>query len=727
VFDINEPDFENSPGLTECSSFKYCAETALAPVISIVVSANSDFQQLKPLLNCILGQSIQSWECLIYVPQSSTSTNDIIEATKLDPRIQIISSALDSPHSALEKCRTNNFIHFTADMRMELATLEKYFWCLESHPEAQAVSARRVLYGADNKLFDCANNQELSLSTSIPDAVLIRKSALEMRSATVLLKEIPEFLIWQNQLGDQNILTASAVTPGQQFFKSAQPPAVLQQLPSPAFQQSFDNSLAKEKKRFLLLAPWLTLGGVDKFNLDLSKQLVSNNWEVTVTSLVEHGCQMWMPKFADVTPDVFRLHSFLRAEDHLRFLVYLINSRKIDVAMVTLTEFGYLLLPYLRNQCPNTVFVDYCHALPTDWINFPGYAVLSQQFLDLNIVSSRALKDWMVQNCAEAERIEVAYTNIDTNLWKRNPEARASIRKKYEIADECITILYACRLTQQKQPKVFAKSLKNLADRGLKFHAFVAGHGELSVWLEEFVKDNNLTQQITFLGPVPNEQLRDLMSASDIYYLPSIYEGISLAVYEAMAMELTTLSADVGGQRELVSPDCGILLPHENEASDVQRYTEILAKLVSQPLACRELGACSRRRVEKMFQLSQMGERMISLFERATILKLTAPRPAISTEAAINLGTHALQYSLIAKQIDLHGEQSVTLRHEIDEYANEIRALDARREQAYSELAMLTTTFDNNTESINFLMRQQHEIFGNFVKMREALEQAQKA
>ena len=63
------------------------------------------------------------------------------------------------------------------------------------------------------------------------------------------------------------------------------------------------------------------------------------------------------------------------------------------------------------------------------------------------------------------------------------------------------------------------------------------------------------------LGGVPNEKMRDLLAAADIFFLPSRWEGIALAIYEAMSMGVAVVGAIVGGQAELVTPECGVLIP----------------------------------------------------------------------------------------------------------------------------------------------------------------------
>src|SRR5204862_161798 len=99
------------------------------------------------------------------------------------------------------------------------------------------------------------------------------------------------------------------------------------------------------------------------------------------------------------------------------------------------------------------------------------------------------------------------------------------------------------------------------------------------------------------------EKVRDLMAASDIFFLPSQWEGIALSIYEAMSMGLAVVGADVGGQNELVTPDCGILLPRSTEDEEAAAYAETLEALVADPARLAELGCSARRRVSEKFPL----------------------------------------------------------------------------------------------------------------------------
>ncbi|MGH8010772.1 MAG: glycosyltransferase family 4 protein, partial [Candidatus Binatia bacterium] len=334
----------------------------------------------------------------------------------------------------------------------------------------------------------------------------------------------------------------------------------------------WENSLRKDKPRLLMIVPWLTMGGADKFNLDVLEQLTRQGWEVTVatTLTADHS---WLPAFARLTPDIFILQHFLRPVDHPRFLRYLIQSRQVDVVLIANSELAYLLLPYLRTQCPGVAFADFCHMEEEYWKNggYPRRAVEYQELLDLNIVSSQYLQEWMVQRGADARSIRVCYTNIDPQRWHPDQEQRAIVRQELAVDDTVPVVLYAGRICRQKQPRVFAQTMLRLSGM-ISSVALVAGDGPELEWLRSFVHKHSLSDRVRLLGAVPNARIRELMMAADVFFLPSEWEGIALSIYEAMACGLPVVGADVGGQRELVTPECGILITRSDEKTEMRHY-----------------------------------------------------------------------------------------------------------------------------------------------------------
>jgi glycosyltransferase involved in cell wall biosynthesis len=323
--------------------------------------------------------------------------------------------------------------------------------------------------------------------------------------------------------------------------------------------------------------------------------------------------------------------------------------------LVSHSELGYLLLPYLRAFCLGPTYIDFCHNVEEYWKNggYPQMSAGSHEQLDLTMVSSQHLKQWMVRRGAPAERIEVCYTNIDPEEWQPDRQVRAKTRQELGISDEIPVILYAGRLCRQKQPKVFAQVMKQLHERGLEFRALVAGGGENRAWLESFMLRRHLREQVRVLGSASRERMRALMMTADIFFLPSAWEGIALTMYEAMACGLTVIGADVGGQRELVTKGCGVLFPPSEEKVEVQQYTDTLAEFLADPGRRAVMGQQARSRICEHFRLEGMGDRMLALFEEARFLRPAHPRPAVSPGLGLACATQAVEYMRLHQVADM--------------------------------------------------------------------------
>lgn len=373
----------------------------------------------------------------------------------------------------------------------------------------------------------------------------------------------------------------------------------------PEFLGKVTVSQKKGTRRLLLLAPFLEIGGADKFNLDLIGVLQrDHSYEVSVVTTLSSP-HRWRERFEQLTPDVFTLHTFLPVEDYARFLRRLIASRKPDTVLIAGCRAGYELLPVLRTA-DGPSFVDYLHIEDPDPRGYPQLSLEYAQFLDATIVSSEYLRSRQIRAGGDPKRIHVATTNIDPEAWDRS-RYRQTARSVPVIA--CVA-----RLTRQKQPDVMAAVLKTLRDRGVPFTCLVAGDGDRRRWMEAFVAKHGLTE-VKMLGGQSSDQVREILANSDIFFLPSESEGIALALFEAMSMGVAAVAANVGGQSELVTDDCGILI---RQGSDqVREYAGALQRLLSDPTLRASMAARARERICNHFTLDAMGNRMAELLESA--------------------------------------------------------------------------------------------------------------
>jgi glycosyltransferase involved in cell wall biosynthesis len=119
-----------------------------------------------------------------------------------------------------------------------------------------------------------------------------------------------------------------------------------------------------------------------------------------------------------------------------------------------------------------------------------------------------------------------------------------------------------------RQPKNYATALKAVAMLGdLDFEYQIAGVGELSKPLLELQTQLRLQDKVRFLGYVEN--VPELLKSSDIFLMPSLWEGFGLAAVEAMNASLPMVVSDIAGLGEIVNSDpaCALLVdPHSTES-----------------------------------------------------------------------------------------------------------------------------------------------------------------
>jgi glycosyltransferase involved in cell wall biosynthesis len=442
-------------------------------------------------------------------------------------------------------------------------------------------------------------------------------------------------------------------------------------------------------RRVLLALPWLDVSGVERFACDLIGRLQARQHQVSVCATLS-GEGRWRGHFTDLTGDVFGLPGFLRPADVPRFLVYLIESRGIDVVLTSNSYLTYQLLPFLRSRCPRVALVDYVHMEAEHWRNggVGRVSVAHQELLDLTVVSTEHLRRWMIGRGARAERIEVCHTNVDTGTWNPADVSAGDVRRQLAVPEDAPVLLCAARLSPQKRPLLLAEVVRRLARvEGRGFVCVVAGDGPELPALRAFVAEHGLEDRMRLVGTVSPERMRELQAAADVFFLPSLYEGLSLTLFEAMAMETVPVAADVGGQRELVTPECGVLVPVGD--GEIDRYVEVLRGLLDSPARRRELAAAARARVATHFALDTMGDRMAELLDRACELARIAPRVAVGSGLGLESATLVLEYRRLERERDLLESRAAAAESRADAAESAAKGAATRLEALERELADL--------------------------------------
>ena len=137
----------------------------------------------------------------------------------------------------------------------------------------------------------------------------------------------------------------------------------------------------------------------------------------------------------------------------------------------------------------------------------------------------------------------------------------------------------------------------------------IAGSGYEEEKLRARIAGREVGEHVVLLGY--RSDIPDVLAAADVYVMPSLSEGLPMAMIEAMLAGRPVLASDVGGIRELVpGPEYGILVP----PSDPAALEVELRRLSLDPELRKALGEAGRRRAEADFTAAAMGDQYLRLY-----------------------------------------------------------------------------------------------------------------
>jgi glycosyltransferase involved in cell wall biosynthesis len=131
----------------------------------------------------------------------------------------------------------------------------------------------------------------------------------------------------------------------------------------------------------------------------------------------------------------------------------------------------------------------------------------------------------------------------------------------------------------------------------------IAGRGEAEAALRSFASEAGIADRVHLLGF--RTDVADILAAADVFVMPSLSEGLPLALVEAMSASLPIVASDVGGIPEVVERDAEALLTPPDDAGAI---AEALARLLADADMRAALGAAAGRRALRDFGVERMGD-----------------------------------------------------------------------------------------------------------------------
>lgn len=225
----------------------------------------------------------------------------------------------------------------------------------------------------------------------------------------------------------------------------------------------------------------------------------------------------------------------------------------------------------------------------------------SFNFQNLAIAVSDDTKESIEKNIHPKIEVKTILNGVNTNDFQKNEASGIELRKKLGITDDEILIGTIAVFRFQKRIEEWLEVIKMAHDKNPKVRGIVIGDGLLKPEIHKKWVDLGL-QNIVIMAGLQTE-VKPYLSAMDIYMMTSSFEGLPIALLEAMSMTCPIVTTDAGGIKEMiVDGENGLMVSVENWKQLAEKI-EILNQNQNLKLAISE---AARKTVLEKFSMNRM-------------------------------------------------------------------------------------------------------------------------
>jgi glycosyltransferase involved in cell wall biosynthesis len=226
---------------------------------------------------------------------------------------------------------------------------------------------------------------------------------------------------------------------------------------------------------------------------------------------------------------------------------------------------------------------------------------LASRWCDRIVTVSEFHRAWAIELGMCSPRRIMAIPNGIAEVVRNREVGLAEVRREMGARHGDLVILSMARLAPDKGLEYLIEAATRLPRTGRRIRIVIAGDGPGRDRLEQLAGRLGVTDRVAFLGF--REDVGDLLAASDLIVLPSLREGLSIALLEAMAAGKPIVATSIGSQREVASrADMACLV----RPADALALSEAILRLAGDEALMARLGASARVLYESRYTETRM-------------------------------------------------------------------------------------------------------------------------
>lgn len=280
-----------------------------------------------------------------------------------------------------------------------------------------------------------------------------------------------------------------------------------------------------------------------------------------------------------------------------------IQDHRIDILHChQYTPYVYGLLASFGTSA-KVIFTEHGRFYP-DRIRWKRYLLnpILSLFTDVIVCISQATADALVKyENFPRRKVGVVYNGIKSTKHKFSQQDKFALIKKLGLSDTDIILGTISRLDPIKNQKMMINAFALVVKQSPNVKLVLIGDGSIRTELEQHAQNIGVYEKIIFTGFIVNPQ--SYFCLIDVFLLPSLSEGTSMTLLEAMAFSIPCVVTDVGGNPEIVlHEETGLVVPN----NDAEGLAIAILSIINSKKLSESLGKKGCNRYQSFFTVEAM-------------------------------------------------------------------------------------------------------------------------
>lgn len=229
---------------------------------------------------------------------------------------------------------------------------------------------------------------------------------------------------------------------------------------------------------------------------------------------------------------------------------------------------------------------------------------LALKLCDAHVIVAETMKREAIEAGSGEDKIYVVHNMYMPPNMEIDEDSIEKVKNKYDIPHNRKILLSASRLHKKKGLKYLIISMKNILAHNDDVHLVIVGEGEERERLEYLVKQQNLEIFVTFTGFVDEKEKHVLIKGCDVFCMPSLQEGLPIALFDPMYYSKPVVVTNVSGVFEILGEE----YEYTVEKAISQLLSTAISKLLLNSNERQRIGNNINMRLEKFLPDSIVAE-----------------------------------------------------------------------------------------------------------------------